>query len=222
MADLATSLAAVPAAERAILADLPEFSLDRTKRRMRVRVWSRRVVPDVRIVSTGRVSARMIDGVAVTPRLNANNHVFRVEGCKITLPVPLLSAHHETGWIGEIVYCRWDSSSLYIRAIVDQSMAANHAWQLVQSGDLRALSIATVDHDGIVVDDGETERKFFENWRLSEVSLCKAGANADAFCYPYDWELGVQAHRGKPLVLPKSRLGTLPADLQSIHHSRGV
>ena len=71
------------------------------------------------------------------------------------------------------------STKVYIRATIDETPAGNRAWELIESGEARALSIASNDGSkckkrGVV--DGVT---YWDRWVMSEVSVCREGANPD-------------------------------------------
>ena len=112
-------------------------------------------------------------------------------GCMIRLPAPLLFAHGHVGdtrnkassrnadmQIGEIFYFRKSAESIFIKAHVWNTEAGNHAWQLIQSGEARCFSGAADPKSmrlrGVV--DGHS---FYDAWDLSEVSVCRQGANPD-------------------------------------------
>jgi hypothetical protein len=129
----------------------------------------------------GAKSERMIDGIASTPTVNSHKYSLASAGCHIRLPVPLLSSHkgHSTP-IGEVVHVRKCPLQIYVRAIVHHGPAGDYAWEMIESGELRAFSGAAVQEswklDGIV--DGVS---FYKNWTLREVSICREGANPDCW-----------------------------------------
>lgn len=97
------------------------------------------------------------------------------------LPVPLLWSHEgkRAAPIGEVFHVRKRPTEIYIRADLFDNEAADYAWKLVESGDFRCLSVGGGGRfhvQGVV--DGIT---YYDQWELTEVSICRKGANPD--CY---------------------------------------
>jgi hypothetical protein len=124
---------------------------------------------------------RMLHGIASTPAISRNKRSFRPEGCRARIPVPLLSAHHELGHIGQVTLVRKTPVHVYVQAVFDDTRAGRYAWDLFARGELRALSVGTHEICKTVVDGIE----FHDEWHLREVSLSRRGANPDAYCEPY-------------------------------------
>ena len=131
--------------------------------------------------------SRMIYGIASNPSVNSNGYSLSSKGCSVKFPIPLLSQHGHIGdtrnaphkmsdsKIGEIVWLKKTADAIWVRAVIDHSLAGDHAWKLIRSGETRAFSTAAVESSirlkGIV--DGH---RFFDRWLLKEVSVCRAGA----------------------------------------------
>ena len=130
----------------------------------------------------GRTGRRMICGIASTPTINAHKYSLSSEGCVARLPIPVLSQHEGDGKpIGEVVRLRKSRRHVYVEAIIfEGNVAADHAWRLIEAGELRALS-------GAMSNDPRTHRlqgiadgvSFYDQWMLKEVSICREGANPD-------------------------------------------
>jgi len=56
---------------------------------------------------------------------------------------------------------------------------------MIESGELRAFSGAAAS-DGFKLDGIVDHTKFYKTWRLSEVSICRKGANPDCDFEIYD------------------------------------
>jgi hypothetical protein len=134
---------------------------------------------DHTIWSTGHRTKRMVHGIASTPTVTTNNHSRSSAGCVVDFPIPLLCKHEALGSIGEIVMLRRSPREIYvIAALHDNNLAADHAWSLVEQGELRALSVASVPSTS-KIDGAVLGTKFYGSWQLAEVSLCRVGANPD-------------------------------------------
>ncbi len=129
----------------------------------------------------GVASDRMIHGIASTPTINDHNYSLASEGMQAKLPVPLLSSHskHINSPVGQVFYLRKSAKEIYIRATIKRGPAGDLAWDLIESGELRCLSVA-VDRNKPCHVEAEVEGiTFYDKWHLQEVSLCKQGANSD-------------------------------------------
>jgi len=122
----------------------------------------------------------MIEGVAVTARINSNKQSFNPLGCELSLPVPLLF-QHDPVLIGEVVYACKSETEVFIRATIFPDEAGYAAWQLikVEGTELTGLSIGIgygrnqfhiIEKDGV---------DYFTKFRLSEVSVCFEPGNRD-------------------------------------------
>jgi hypothetical protein len=125
---------------------------------------------------------RMIRGIASTGRVNGHGYSLDPRGCMIQLPFPILSDHAWGPPIGEVILARKSQDGVFIHGVVhEDSLAADHAWKLICDGKLVGLSGAFAPDSlrlaGVV--DG---CKFYDRWRLAEVSLCRKGANPDCWC----------------------------------------
>jgi hypothetical protein len=136
----------------------------------------------------GAKGPMMIYGLATTPR-NTQHKGWRQSlssaNCMIKLPVALRWAHSQFGsQIGQVVWAQRSEHAVYIRAVLDDDEAGLAAWRLIESGELSALSVGPDTQDFVMKEfDGV---RYYTCWRLKEVSLCRKGANADAFCRPYN------------------------------------
>lgn len=65
-----------------------------------------------------------------------------------------------------------------IASLADDNLAADFAWSLVEQGELKAFSVASIPGSS-TVDGAVFGTKFYGSWQLAEVSLCRAGANPD-------------------------------------------
>jgi phage head maturation protease len=131
------------------------------------------------IMRTNHRTRRMVHGIATTPTITSNNHSRSSAGCKIEFPIPLLCQHENEGSIGEIVYLRRSPREIYvIAALHDDNDGSDLAWSLVEQGEMRGLSVASVAGTCTVA-SSVMGTKFFGSWQLSEVSICRSPANPD-------------------------------------------
>lgn len=138
-----------------------------------------------------RSGKRVIEGIASTGTLSSHGHSLNPKGCIVRLPVPLLFRHgfkkgsRELGYanvqdarIGDVVMVHKSKAAVIVRAIVDDSLAGDAAWELIESGKARCFSVSSMKGSaklkGIV--DGNN---YFDQWELEEVSVCFKGANPD-------------------------------------------
>jgi hypothetical protein len=124
--------------------------------------------------------ARVIHGTASTSTINSHGYSLNSSGCSVKLPIPIYSQHACAGEsIGEIVHLRKSALGIFvIGTIKENNLAADHAWALIEDGTLRAFSGAAAP--GSTHLQGIVEGvKYFDRWRLSEVSIVKNGANPD-------------------------------------------
>jgi hypothetical protein len=121
---------------------------------------------------------RRIHGVASTPTVTSHKVSRLSEGCRAFFPIPLLSAHSKRGGrIGEVVHVRTRVGEVYIQASIDDTAAGKFAWDMIERGELRCLSVGATNERIQAEVEGVT---FVERWTLKEVSVCRRGANADA------------------------------------------
>ena len=136
----------------------------------------------VEVISTGRTGSRMVWGCASSPKPNSHNYALITSGCKIVLPVPL-KCRHKRGAVGDVVWLRKSAKSLFVRAVLYDTAAANYAWKLLMDGELKAFSAsAEQPFEGGTEVNGIT---FHDRWTLKEISLTPTGANPDAWCRIY-------------------------------------
>lgn len=134
-----------------------------------------------------RKGLRMIEGIASTPAVNSHGYSLNSAGCKFEFPIPLLSKHGFVGdtrnapykpeqiKIGDVVWVQKSASAIRVRAIVDETLAGDHVWQLIESGEVRAFSAAATD-DSFQCSAVVEGNRYFDRWKLLEVSVCRSGA----------------------------------------------
>ncbi|MCZ4091684.1 hypothetical protein [Sinorhizobium psoraleae] len=124
--------------------------------------------------------ARMIEGVASTPRPSVsgigNPLALSSRGAMAQLPIPLMFAHAKGEAIGEVVLLRKSAEHIFVKAVIWQTEACDHAWRLIEAGEARAFSVLSGDQVFGATVDGYTHVK---SWRIREVSVCRQGANPD-------------------------------------------
>ena len=119
---------------------------------------------------------RKIHGICSTSTPNAHKYALLSRGCEINLlpPIPLLSAH-QPGPIGEVVLVRKRERELYCHARIFDNEAGDYAWNLIEDGKLTSFS-AAADPKSLHLQAEADGIKFYDRWRLLEVSLCERGA----------------------------------------------
>lgn len=141
---------------------------------------------------------RMIHGIASTPTVNSHGDSWASSGCEARFPIPLLFGHGliedkrgeggkrveaspdlEQLKIGEIVLVRKSEQGIYVIAVIDEGThAGDDAWKLIESGKALCFSVGGESRSfrlrGVV--DGH---RYYDRWRLKEVSVCRKGANPD-------------------------------------------
>jgi hypothetical protein len=134
---------------------------------------------DHAIWSTGHRTKRMVHGLASTSTINTHKYSLDASKCRIDFPIPLLVSHEKFGSVGEIVLARRSPREVYvIAALHDDNPASDYAWELVRQGELRAFSGAA-EKDSATIAGCVLDVKFYSDWVLGEVSLCRPGANPD-------------------------------------------
>jgi hypothetical protein len=134
---------------------------------------------DHSIWSTRHKTKRMVHGLASTSTINSHKYSLDASRCRIDFPIPLLVSHEKFGSVGEIVLARRSPREVYVvAALHDDNPAADYTWELIQQGELKAFSGAA-EAGSLVAVGSVLDVKFYGEWRLSEVSLCKQGANPD-------------------------------------------
>lgn len=138
-----------------------------------------------------KTGKRTIQGVASTGTVNSHKYSMDPRGCEIKFPIPLLFAHGqytarttkeivearaEEARIGEIVLVRRSSEQIFVRGVLDDTLAGDAAWKLILSGEARCFSGAGKDMRLRGVVDGI---RYYDCWKLYEVSVCRRGANPD-------------------------------------------
>jgi hypothetical protein len=134
---------------------------------------------DQTIWSTGHKTKRMVHGLASTSTINTHKYSLDASKCRIEFPIPLLVSHEKFGSVGEIVMARRSPREIYVvAALHDDNPASDYAWQLVQQGVLRAFS-GSAEKGSATIAGCVLDVRFYSQWTLSEVSLCRQGANPD-------------------------------------------
>lgn len=125
---------------------------------------------------------RLIAGIASTSTINGHNDALLSRGCKIKMPIPVLSQHQGLAApIGEAVLVRKREREIFvICSILEGNEAADHCWDLIERGETLSFSGAA-DTEGLRLQGHVDGKRFFDEWRLKEISICRAGANPD--CY---------------------------------------
>jgi hypothetical protein len=134
---------------------------------------------DHSIWRTDHKTKRMVHGLASTSTINGHRYSLEASKCRIDFPIPLLVSHEKFGSVGEIVMARRSPREVYvIAALHDDNPAADYTWELVQQGELKAFSGAA-EPGSLAAVGSVLDVKFYGEWTLSEVSLCRQGANPD-------------------------------------------
>jgi hypothetical protein len=120
---------------------------------------------------------RMIRGVASTATTNSHGWSKDPRGCQVQMPVPLVCAHHELGQIGDVTVVSKYPDKVVIHGWVWNNPAGDRAWALIESGEMRALSVGATSVQATVV-DGVT---YCDRWLLREVSIVRRPANPDCW-----------------------------------------
>jgi len=133
-----------------------------------------------------RATDRLIHGLASSSTINEHDYALIARGMTAVLPLPVLSVHtgHECP-LGQVFYIRANASKVYIRAQIFDTDAGDYAWNLIQCGDLRAFSGAAA-RDSMKLQGVVEKKKFYSEWRLGEVSICRKGANPDSIFEIWD------------------------------------
>ena len=141
-------------------------------------------------------AGRMIYGIASTPTINSHGYSLLTKGCVVRLPTPLLSAHAKFGGpIGAVFHVEKSDSRLYVRARLFAGPAADYAWKLITSGETLSFSGAALP--GSTTAEAEVDGvKFYSNWTLGEVSICRKGANPDCWAQIFNGEFATAASPG--------------------------
>jgi HK97 family phage prohead protease len=157
---------------------------------LRARAWGKEPEPDPRIERSyadgvekvwisgwSRSSRCMIHGMASTSSIvSDNNTVLLTRGCELSVPVPLMWRHTKLGGpIGEVVYMQKDKRGIYIRAALFTHEASQHVWKLIALGEISGLSVGCETAHILA----ETDVRFYDKWKIKEISITPAPANND-------------------------------------------
>lgn len=133
--------------------------------------------------------SRVIEGIASTGAMSSHGQVLNPRGCIVRFPIPLLFGHGfrkgtreyaykrlEEARIGEITMVHKQPHAVLVRAVIDDSLAGDAAWEKIVCGEARCFSVGPANGKLKGIVDGD---KFFDEWTLKEVSVCFQGANPD-------------------------------------------
>lgn len=150
-----------------------------------------------------RTGPRMIAGVASTDRVCDDGLSLSSWGCEADLPTPLMWDHglladvddknkmirsafdalkesipRRQQQIGSVTWLRKTAKAVEIRAVLDDTPAAEFAWEYIKQGRVRTLEVSihrpSMHLRGVV--DGV---RFAERWFLNEVSIVAEGKKPD-------------------------------------------
>jgi hypothetical protein len=128
---------------------------------------------------------RTIWGCASTATVTSHKTSKNPGGACISMPIPL-KASHKAGTIGLVTQVRKSPKSLFVRAVLDDNPAADHAWDLIRSGEMRAFSVGAGPGADIIAEVDDV--KYYRSWTLAEVSIVRTPANPDAWLRVYGHE----------------------------------
>lgn len=121
---------------------------------------------------------RIIEGWATTPREDLVGDQVVPEGCKFTLPLPLLFNHDHGQPIGAVLSATVTRAGIRIRAKITEGVArSEEIWKLLQDGALNAVSIGFKALDATRLANGGMR---FNSWTLMEISVVAVPCNPDA------------------------------------------
>jgi len=137
---------------------------------------------------------RKVWGTATTPTITSNRQSSNPRGCIARIPTPLLFGHarvtdadgkehrltDEQAEIGLVYGIEKTAAALKFKAVLHDSLAADHAWKLIESGEVRCVSIGHLQSPATKIRGAVDGVKFYDEWVLRELSLCRQGANPDA------------------------------------------
>jgi hypothetical protein len=145
---------------------------------------------------------RIIEGTATTPKTDRVGDIVMPMGAKFKLPLPLLLDHDHKQAVGEVEWASPTKAGIKFRARVakiDEPGAAkdlvDHAWQLVESGLRKTVSIGfrSLPGGSELMADGGIK---FSSWEWLELSLVAVPAQADAT---------IDNFKAAPLAQPKRK-----------------
>ncbi|WP_338722378.1 hypothetical protein [Devosia sp. XK-2] len=145
---------------------------------------------------------RIIEGTATTPKTDRVGDIVMPLGAKFKLPLPLLLDHDHKQAVGEVEWASPTKAGIKFRARIakiDEPGAAkdlvDHAWQLVESGLRKTVSIGfrSLPGGSELMADGGIK---FSSWEWLELSLVAVPAQADAT---------IDSFKAAPLAQPKRK-----------------
>jgi HK97 family phage major capsid protein/HK97 family phage prohead protease len=126
---------------------------------------------------------REITGIATTPTPDRYGDIVMPEGAKFQLPIPLLWQHDHQSPIGEVTSVKVTAEGIEIKAQLVKAdtpsqLAARleEAWQSIQLGLVRGLSIGFRPIEYAYIDEGGIR---FTAWEWYELSVVTVPANAE-------------------------------------------
>jgi len=128
--------------------------------------------------------ARVIEGIASTPRADRMGDIVEPMGAQFALPMPLLFQHDARQPIGHVEFAKPTKDGIPFRAVIAKIADAgklrdrvDEAWQSVKAGLVRAVSIGFRAIDREFMEGGGIR---FKTWEWLELSVVTIPANADA------------------------------------------
>jgi hypothetical protein len=146
------------------------------KRKTAVRI-DQATLAEVYYLPEFKPTGRVIRGIASSGAISSNGHVLDPRGLILELPIPL-ACDHKAGSVGEVFELTRDHGMIRFAACLhERSLAADHAWRLIEAGDYKCVSVGGSHAKGSAIVDGITH---YCQWRMAELSLCRKGANPHA------------------------------------------
>ncbi|MER9588550.1 hypothetical protein NKI94_07050 [Mesorhizobium australicum] len=147
-----------------------------------------------------------IHGLATTPTVTSSRRASSSADMKAVLPLPLWSEHKDAGSqpIGEVYFLRKSPRGVYMRAALFDHFAAKYAENLIRRRELGCLSIAHKPGSKLLAEVDDI--KFFSEWTLKEISVCRLGRNPDC-----KFEVLQDGDEGKKFWEPSDSAGDRPS-----------
>lgn len=128
--------------------------------------------------------ARLIEGIATTPRQDRMGDVVLPKGAKFKLPLPFLLDHDHRQAVGEVDHVEVTDDGIKFKAHIKRidepgevQQLTDKAWQLVKNGLRRAVSIGFAPLEFEPLPKGGL---LFSSWEWLELSAVSVPAQADA------------------------------------------
>lgn len=159
--------------------------------------------PAVKALQSG--GERIIEGWATTSREDLVGDVVVPEGCKYTLPLPLLFNHDHGQPIGAVLSATVTRAGIRVRAKLTEGIAkGEEVWRLLLDGALNAVSIGFKALDATRLPNGGQR---FDSWTLLELSVVAVPCNPDA-----------RISIGKSMAYTDARTYPQPSQAGKINH----